>query len=336
MSEPNQPPSPEALLESLEAGDHETAIGRLEAAADAGPEHRKETLEALRGLADEQPAALEPLVGSLTGFLTDEERAVRLKVTKLFVAIAEADPDVAREAVEPLAARLGDDGEFYYVRARSAETLGYVALDHPEAVASPALLADLRVGLSFDEPEVKEKLAKALENLALGDPERLRHLVSRLAEHLADENDLVRYHLATALVAVGCDHPGALAEASEELAARLGESNPYVRGRAAEALGLLADADPDAAPVAAAELPGEDDLEDDFAIERAAFAQRALAGQTASGEQTDGIGAVDEIRETTDEIATVITTPDGSECPHCGLALPADGPPMCPQCGAPY
>jgi len=31
-----------------------------------------------------------------------------------------------------------------------------------------------------------------------------------------------------------------------------------------------------------------------------------------------------------------MTTPDADgECPHCGLELPKQGPPMCPRCGAP-
>jgi hypothetical protein len=337
MSEPNQPPSSETLPDLLDDGDHETAISRLEATAKADPERRKETLRELRAVADDRPTSLEPLVASLAEFLTDEERAVRLTTAKLFVAVAEADPDATREAVEPLAARLADDEEFYYVRARSAEALGYIALEHPETVASPELLADLRIGLSFDEPEVKEKLAKALEHVALGDPDRLRYQVSSLAEHLEDENDLVRYHLTTALVVVGCEHPGELADASAELTARLEEENTYVRGRAAEALGLLAGADPEAVPLDAAELPDGVDFEASFAVERLAFAQQAIAGENGSEKATDEVGSVEGIRGTTDELAAEIAAPDGnSECPHCGLSLPADGPPMCPQCGAPY
>jgi hypothetical protein len=98
------------------------------------------------------------------------------------------------------------------------------------------MLADLRIGLSFDEPEVKEKLSKTLEHVALGDPERLAHHVSTLAEHLDDEDELVRYHLCTALMIVGCESPETLTEVSNALDARLDDENVYVRGRAVEAL----------------------------------------------------------------------------------------------------
>jgi HEAT repeat protein len=62
------------------------------------------------------------------------------------------------------------EDEFYYVRARCAEALGYIAVETPEAVTDPDILADLRIGLAFDEPEGKEKLAKALAHVALGGP----------------------------------------------------------------------------------------------------------------------------------------------------------------------
>ena len=42
-------------------------------------------------------------------------------------------------------------------------------------MTSPELLADLRIGLSFDEPVMKEMLAEAIEHVALGDPGRLTH-----------------------------------------------------------------------------------------------------------------------------------------------------------------
>jgi len=58
---------------------------------------------------------------------------------------------------------------------------------------------DLRIGLEFDEPEVKAKLAKALAHVTLGDASRLRHQVSSLAAHLADENPYVQERVAEAL-----------------------------------------------------------------------------------------------------------------------------------------
>lgn len=103
----------------------------------------------------------------------DEGRAIRLTTAKLFVALAQSEPPAVLPVVDMRADRLADDEEFYYVRARCAEALGYTAVDSPEEVTNPETLADLRIGLSFDESEVKEKLAKALAYVALGNPGRL-------------------------------------------------------------------------------------------------------------------------------------------------------------------
>ena len=118
---------------------------------------------------------------------------------------------------------------------RSSITFGRDAPKHsgtlrwntPRWSATPEILADFRIGLSFDEPEVKEKLAKALEYVALADPSRLRHQVPSLAEHLDDEDKLVRYHPCTTLVAVGSEHPAKLVEAQVALGERLDDENPY-------------------------------------------------------------------------------------------------------------
>ena len=84
------------------------------------------------------------------------------------------------------------------------------------------------------------------------------------------------------------------------------------------------------------EFPQPNNDEEPFVAERARF---ALADDGLGGDERietdERIGTVAAIRETTDEIVAEITTPDG-ECPHCGLALSEDGPPMCPRCGAPY
>jgi len=231
--------------------------------------------------------------------------------------------------VDPLEDRLADGAEFYFVRARCAEALGYVALEHPD-VATPEVVAELRLGLSFDEPEVKEKLAKALEYVATGDPDRLQHHVSSLADHLDDDEVLVRYHLCTALAIVGCAQPSALTAVREALVTRLTDDDAHVRGRAAEALGVL-DEESDAA--AEPRLVSLTDDTDPFASRRAQFALDA--GSDGADTQPGDIGTVGGIHETTTDAVTEITTPDGDGCSHCGVALPADGPPMCPRCGAP-
>lgn len=324
----------------LADGDEEAAAARLEWVRAADPEERKGMLRTLRPVAEERPSALVPVLSELSGFLADDERSVRLTAAKLFVTVAETDPDAASPAVPALVDRLADEGELYYVRARAAEALGYVAVERPGEVASPEVLADLRVGLAFDEPEVREKLAKALEHVALGDPGRLRHQVSTLAEHLGDDRDLVRYHLCTALVAVGCEWPGALAEARDALVARLADENAYVRGRAAEAVGLLARSDADGSLQAAdlgalAADDGDGGDEASFVADRVRFARTGL-GDGDDGDATPAVGTVDGVRRTTDGIGAEIGSPDATaECPHCGLELSDSGPPLCPGCGAP-
>lgn len=335
MDDSTQAPFVDRLETSLAADAPAEARAHLERLERADAATRKTALRTLRRTAETRPTALEPVLEDLSRFLTDEERAIRLTAAKLFVAVAEAEPDATAAVVSPLADRLADRDEFYYVRARSAEALGYVALDRPEAVASPEVLADLRVGLSFDEPEVKEKLSKALEYVALGDQSRLRHHVADLSGRLTDPNDLVRYHLCTALVAVGCEHPEALSEGVDALADRLADENPYVRGRAAEALGLLVRSD--SSSDSAASVPDVSSVTDGdtvpFLVDRVRFANDATDGGSSIRPEIGSIGA---IRDRTAEIAGEIAAPDGEECPHCGFTLPETGPPMCPQCGGPH
>ncbi|WP_226040797.1 HEAT repeat domain-containing protein [Natrinema sp. DC36] len=331
MDDSRQPPSIDQLEVLFEEEPRERLVIWAERLTEREAGARKTTLRTLRQFAERQPAALEPVLTTLALFLTDEERSIRLTTAKLFVAVAEAEPDAVESVVSPLADRLADDDEFYYVRARSAEALGYVARDHPEAVASPEVMADLRIGLSFDEPEVREKLAKALEYVALGDQERLRHHVSDLASHLTDSNELVRYHLCTALVAVGCAYPDALSESAAALCDRLDDESPYVRGRATEALGLLARSDSDVTIPDVRSAADDDSVE--FLVDRVRY---AIDGDDGPGDPVpEEIGTITALRDRTDEVVDEITAPDGDECPYCGLSLPEPGPPICPQCGGP-
>ncbi|WP_459191686.1 HEAT repeat domain-containing protein [Halosimplex sp. J119] len=331
----DHPPVPERVVELVEAASPEEARAALDRLADAPDSDRSEALRSLRALVAERAEAVSELLPAVVPFLTDDERSVRLATAKLFVAVAEADPDSAVPTVEALAARLADPDEFYFVRARAAEALGYVALEHPDAVASPDLLADLRVGLEFDEPEVREKLAKAIECVAVGDPDRLRHQVPRLAERLDDDNERARYHLTTALVAVGCAYPDRLADIATELTSRLDDENPYVQGRTAEALGLLVRSDAEVS-VPTGRLADLAASEDEFLADRAAFAASDRDFDEGNVENSESIGVLDGVRESTEVAIEALTTPDADgECPHCGLELPEGGPPMCPRCGAP-
>ena len=136
---------------------------------------------------------------------------------------------------------------------------------------------------------------------------------------------------------IGCDAPETLAEASDALAARLTDENAYVQGRAAEALGLLARAATTDPSFPESKLMAVGDEAEAFAAERAQFALEEIREGDASADSSDGISTVEAIRGTTQEIVEDITAPDTDDtCPHCGLALPENGPPMCPRCGAPY
>ncbi|MFA1611804.1 HEAT repeat domain-containing protein [Halobellus rubicundus] len=335
MSDPDQPPTPDRLRTVLEEANHEKAATCLDRLGTADAETRKHALRAAREIAEERPHSFQDLADQCSAFLTDDDRAVRLTAAKLFVALSASEPAVVLSAVDALAGRLADEDEFYFVRARCAEALGYVAIEAPDEVADPETLADLRLGLAFDEPEVKEKLAKALAHVALGDPNRLRHHASSLAEHLDDEAELVRYYLCTALVVVGCAYPDKLAGAAGPLQARLDDANPYVVGRAAEAIGLLA-----TSPVSVEWDRSLDDIETDhedppaFLIDRLSFCRQQLAPEQ-SGEAPDEVGTIASIRDEIDDVVEEMTASDDGSCPHCGLDLPEGGPPMCPQCGAP-
>ena len=197
---------------------------------------------------------------------------------------------------------------------------------------SPAVVADLRIGLEFDKPEVTEKLAKALAHVASGSPKRLRYQVDSLAEHLQSDSEVVRYQLSTAFVVIGSARPERLTDARETLVLCLKDESRYVRGRAAEALGLLAGTD----SIESFPQTQLDDLTvEEFVAKRAQFAL-SQHRETESANGFTGIATRDAIRTQTAEIVSEIRTPeevDGS--PHCGLSLPESGPPLCPGCGTP-
>lgn len=317
-------PSTETVRELIETGE---ASAYLDQCRTEPVEQRKRLLQSCETIADDQPAQVAPLCPTLRPFLDDDDRSVRLCATKLFVTVAEGEPAAVVDTIPALADRLRDDDELSYVRARAAEALGYVALDHPEAVASPEIIAELRVGLRFGESELREKLAKALEHVALGDPSRLRHEVSRLAEQLDDENELVRYHLTSALVVIGEQSPEQVADVTQRLTNRLDDDNHYVRGRSAEALGVVREAVDGV--VAAESLGALTSEEPQFVTERARYA----LGERAA----EHLGSREGVRASTGEAVEAITSPDtDGECPRCGTALPANGPPTCPGCGSPY
>jgi|GEM_PF-459914 len=329
-------PTPDSLVALAESGDGSQARAALERLEGASDEQRRECLRTLRSLADERPAAVAEFVPALERFLSDDDRSVRLATAKAFVPVAAAQPAAVVPTVSTLADRLADEFEFYFVRARAAEALGYVAREHVDAVATPETLADLRVGLTFDEPEVREQLAKALAFVATGDPERLRHQADRLVDGLDDEQDLVRYYLATALVAVGTvTSPSS--EVVEALAARLDDERAHVRGRAAEALAVLDldDLDGTDASFPAEALEVLRTADESFVADRARVALDEGVGDTVTDDDAP-LGTLASVRATAEPAADAMQAPDAADaCPHCGLDLPDNGPPLCPGCGMP-
>ena len=75
---------------------------------------------------------------------------------------------------------------------------------------------------------------------------------------------------------------------------------------------------------------GVDVVESEAAVD---FLEPRVRFAVADESPVDGIGDIEPIRERSDEIVEAISTPDGEACPHCGLAVPTDGPPICPRCG---
>lgn len=331
-------PLSSALLRAgIRESDVQEVSSTLDSLGAASLDEKRAVLNSLERLVDHHTATLKPLLPVLTSLLETDERAIRLTTAKLLVSVAETDPQTVVSMVSSLADRLSDEEEFYYVRARSAEALGYIALEQPDEVTAPEVLADLRIGLSFDEPEVKQKLAKALEYVALGNPRRLRHQVSSLAEHLADEDELVRYHICTALVCIGTQSPDRLVEVTDALVERLDDECLYVRGRAAEGLGQLADEGVEGVTVPKPLVVELLKSDESFVEERARFAYSSLDGTTAIDETSTPVGTIESVRKTTADVADEIESPDiDGECPHCELSLPEDGPLMCPRCGGPY
>lgn len=328
----------DGLRAALEAGAHDEAATILRQSRAGPPEERASYLRSVRSLAEDDPGAVAPVVPDVAPCLSDDRRPVRLATAKALVSVARHHPDAVEPVVDELSARLADAEEFYFVRARAAEALGFVALAAPGSVATPEVVAELRIGLSRDQPELRRKLAKALALVALGDPGRLRHHVEPLTDHL-DDVDLVRYHLATAVAAIGCDRPSAVVAEADRLGPLLADDCAQVRGRVAEAFGIVARAAEPPEPVAQIRLDALVDDPDPFVARRGRFLARGL-GEEAVGRSeppSEPVGTVPAIRETAVEAATAIEAPDGdSTCRACGRTLPANGPPLCPDCGAPF
>lgn len=318
---------PASFEDALADSDEDALAALATDLADAPTETQKACATAFRDAVDESTDRGEAALPAVEPLLDSGDRAVRLTAVKGCATLAAARPS----AVDPLVSTLTDllDDDFYYVRGRAAETLGYVALADPDAIDRATVVARLLNALSLDRPEIRQHVAAAVARIALGDPGALRSVVGEFDAHLDDGDELVRYHLTTAVVAVATEYPTYCRSLAGPLRDRLDDDQSYVRGRAAEALGLVAPVDSEVVAAAADRLRELTDGSE-FVADRARF---ALADGTSP---PDGVADRTAIAEGTPAIVDDITgPPEDAGCPHCGETLGGVEPPFCPACGAP-
>jgi len=255
--------------------------------------------------------------------LSDPERSVRLTAVKAVVDIASESPGEVR----PLAERLDDllYDEFYFVRGRSAEAVGYLVHEYPGAEGVPPTVAvTLFDALSLDEPEVRRKVAKAISMVACSRPEDVLPNAEEVLDHADDSDPVVRYHLLTTLVALALRSPSEMEPHASDVEPFLEDENPYVRGRAVEFLGLVGSGVPD-------------DLEsrDEHRTDEAKKFERLRVEWALDGDEDDE-DVVESLHAETDEKVRGVEreASDTTLCPNCGEPVPDT--PTCPRCGAPH
>jgi HEAT repeat protein len=297
---------------------------------DANPDTTKACADRLRSVTADDPSALDTVRPTVEALLTDDDRSVRLTVTKAVARFARAETESATVFAPALVNRLDDD--FYFVRGRAAEALGHLALADPDAIETATVIARLLNALSLDREEICQEVTGALARIALGDPKALRTVTDDIADDLGDDDPAVRYYLTTAIVAVATEYPGYCRSVTDTVGTRLSDDDEYVRGRAAEVLGLVATVDSDALTDYRSVLEQQTD-DDSFVAERAQFA--LAVAETGTAEQSGDIGDCAAIAAETADIVDAITTADGEGCPHCGEPGGGAAAPFCPTCGAP-
>jgi hypothetical protein len=107
-----------------------------------------------------------------------------------------------------------------------------------EAGAHEEMVADLCIGVEFNQSAVKEILAKTLIYVAFGDPSRLRYQRASLTEHFDDKKNSSSITSVQRWWLLDGSLQRSKPKAVELLQGRLGDANPYEV--AAELLGLLA------------------------------------------------------------------------------------------------
>ncbi|WP_440767317.1 hypothetical protein [Natronorubrum sp. DTA7] len=277
---------------------------------------------------------------------TDELRAVTVSTTLSDVDVHTASTD-AIDIEGQKAAVSRDDLESIGLATVIDDDILDISVDRDDARTVFGLRPDPVLDLSVTVPDRLEvrridskagdlEVENAVGNLQItsetGDVSATA--VEGIVSAATETGDLVRYHLCTALTAVGCEHPGKLVDGRDALVTRLSDAddNPYIRGQAAGALGLLESVDGEGITA-----PSEIEAETDEAAEfvRSRLAVLRAAETESSVDRTGSVGTLDSLRSGTEEVVDAMMTPDGDECPHCGLSIPEDGPPMCPRCGAP-
>jgi len=110
----------------------------------------------------------------------------------------------------------------------------------------PRRLEEIAGMLEDRDRAVRDRAAAVLGQLADRHPERLRHLIARLAPSLEDDSAYVRWHLVYILGSLGSRFDLDTADLIGSLAARLDDPNRVVRVTAVRSLARVAGSRPGA------------------------------------------------------------------------------------------
>lgn len=196
-------------------------------------------LRLLAGHAETHPEDLEPYVTDLVSLITDAS-AYRLQATRCLLALAEATPGAAVDAVPALAtvaeAAEGDP------RSVAIYTLSLIAAEYPDHVA-PAI-EPLVAALRAPDETIQANASTALGHIAGAYPDAAEPLVAELVALLDADAKRVRNNAAGLLADVAQEHPAAVIDHTDALAARLDDPNIQARINASIALLRAGAADP--------------------------------------------------------------------------------------------
>ncbi len=304
-----------SLVAAERPADCVPALPALERVLREGPA-AGDAVKTMRLVAEARPADVAARVGAVVPWLTAEETFERCEATRCLVALAEAAPTDAVDAVDPLASVARDGGPCrpYAVYALScvaaefpdavepvAETLGGVVADDAasDGVRSNALSALGRVvgehpGVGV--PVVDEVVSLFDSDTAtprnnaiglVGDVAK-RHSdvvashVAALAGAVTDDDTTTQINASVTLARVAEDAPGHATVAANELMTVLEADHEEVRRNACRALGQLAAALPDDAGSDGETVAADDPGNPDRATVAAALEHRQQADEAVA------------------------------------------------------